>query len=134
MASISQIQVNGTTYDIYDANAVNRAVSQIAETKGTLITDTNNILITRWGPMIMIQCHGLTWNTTDIQNPVIENVLSDYKPKYNISTILTAANASSYLARLWVNASNGDIYMAAASTPVNTVWYGTLTYIYNFDL
>lgn len=91
------------------------------------VVNTSTVTIYVWGPVVMVQIHGVSkapdgtaiWSTA---------YLSSYKPGYNISTIVAATTGE--LARAWVSASDGKVYLSAVNTASLKAWYGTLTYIY----
>lgn len=93
------------------------------------IYETADITIKRFGRMVMVQCHGI-YATPGSGNAWANIDLSDYKPSYNVSTLLADASGSAHFARLWVSASNGKVYLAIAGYSSAANWYGTLTYIY----
>ena len=83
--------------------------------------------ILRWGRVIMVQMHGAT--ATAGASTALLDVLSSYKPSYNVSTTVADSSGSARFARLWVSATDGKVYLAAAGYTTSAVWYGTLTYI-----
>ncbi|MBR3385263.1 MAG: hypothetical protein IKG69_08720 [Atopobiaceae bacterium] len=93
----------------------------------TSVVNTSTVTMYVWGPVVMIQLHGVTkapdgsaiWSTA---------YLANYKPGYNISAIVAATTGE--LARAWVSASDGKVYLSAVNTTASKAWYGTLTYIY----
>lgn len=93
----------------------------------TSVVNTSTVTIYVWGPVVTVQIHGVTkapdgtaiWSTA---------YLSSYKPGYNISTVVAATTGE--LARAWVSASDGKVYLSAVNTSTSKAWYGTLTYIY----
>ena len=84
--------------------------------------------VIRQGHAVMVQMHGAT--ATPGSNTALLNVLSDYKPSYNVSTLVTDASGNTRIARLWVAASDGKVYLAVAGYTSSSSWYGTLVYIY----
>ena len=88
--------------------------------------NNSNATIYIWGKLVMVQLHGQTkapdgtaiWSTA---------YLADYKPGYNISAIVAATSGE--LARVWVSADDGKIYLSAVNTSSSKAWYGTLTYM-----
>ena len=56
--------------------------------------------------------------------------LSEYRPSYNVSAIVAESTANGHIARLWVNATDGKVYLNAIDSTAASRWYGTLTYIY----
>lgn len=92
--------------------------------------DSNSITIRRSGRTIMVQAHGVSC-TPSTSTAVLANVLTNYKPDYNISTtVLTSSGGSTQAARMVVYASNGGVYIVPAGYSSSASWYGTLTYIY----
>lgn len=79
-----------------------------------------------WGKLVMVQLHGQSkapdgtaiWSTA---------YLADYKPEYNVSAIVAATTGE--LARVWVGASDGKVYLSAVNTSTSKAWYGTLVYM-----
>lgn len=79
-----------------------------------------------WGKLVMVQLHGQAkapdgtaiWSTA---------YLADYKPGYNASAIVAATTGE--LARVWVSASDGKVYLSAVNTSTSKAWYGTLVYM-----
>lgn len=88
--------------------------------------NNSNATIYIWGKLVMVQLHGQTkapdgtaiWSTA---------YLAGYKPGYNISAIVAATSGE--LARVWVSADDGKIYLSAVNTSSSKAWYGTLTYM-----
>lgn len=92
--------------------------------KSVLSNETRTVFV--WGKLVMVQLHGAqgTPSATTVLN---SGTLASYKPKYNASAIV--ADTSGHLARLWVNASNGNISLAAVNYTTSSTWYGTLVYM-----
>lgn len=88
--------------------------------------NNSNATIFIWGKLVMVQLHGQAkapdgtaiWSTA---------YLADYKPEYNISAIVAATTGE--LARVWVSASDGKVYLSAVNTSTSKAWYGTLVYM-----
>ena len=88
--------------------------------------NNSNATIFIWGKLVMVQLHGqekapdgtAIWSTA---------YLADYKPEYNISAIVAATTGE--LARVWVSASDGKVYLSAVNTSTSKAWYGTLVYM-----
>lgn len=93
----------------------------------TTVVNNANETIKVYGRMVMVQIHGRSkapdgtsiWSTA---------YLANYKPAYNISTVVAATTGE--LARMWVSANDGKVYLSAVNTSSSFAWYGTLTYIY----
>lgn len=79
-----------------------------------------------WGKLVMVQLHGQT-KTPDGTAIWSTAYLADYKPGYNASAIVAATTGE--LARVWVGASDGKIYLSAVNTSTSKAWYGTLVYM-----
>ena len=79
-----------------------------------------------WGTLVMVQLHGQT-GTPSASTVLKTSTLASYKPAYNASAIV--ADTSGHLARLWVNAENGNIGLAAVNYTSSSAWYGTLVYM-----
>lgn len=88
--------------------------------------NSTNATIFIWGKLVMVQLHGQSkapdgtaiWSTA---------YLADYKPEYNVSAIVAATTGE--LARVWVGASDGKVYLSAVNTSTSKAWYGTLVYM-----
>lgn len=88
--------------------------------------DNTNATIYVWGKLVMVQLHGQT-KTPDGTAIWSTAYLADYKPGYNASAIVAATTGE--LARVWVGASDGKIYLSAVNTSTSKAWYGTLIYM-----
>ena len=93
------------------------------------IYETSDITVKRMGHLVMVQCHGI-YATPGSGNAWANIDLSAYKPSYNVSALVTEPNATGHIARLWVAAANGFVYLNQVNSTVAAQWYGTLTYIY----
>lgn len=88
--------------------------------------NNTNATIYIWGKLVMVQLHGQT-KTPDGTAIWSTAYLADYKPGYNVSAIVAATTGE--LARVWVGASDGKIYLSAVNTSTSKAWYGTLVYM-----
>lgn len=94
-----------------------------------MIYETSDITVKRMGRLVMVQCHGI-YATPGSGNAWANIDLSDYKPSYNVSALVTEPSATGHIARLWVAAANGFVYLNQVNSTAAAQWYGTLTYIY----
>lgn len=95
----------------------------------TTLLDNSTITVEVFGRMVMVQLYGIT-ATPGTSTVLASGTLASYLPSYNISALVSDASGSARLARLWVDASNGNICLAAVGYTSSSTWYGTLTYIY----
>ena len=102
-----------------------RATSGAVET----VYETADVTVKRWGRIVMVHCHGI-YATPSSGNAWANIDLSAYKPGYNVSAIVAESTANGHIARLWVNATDGKVYLNAINSTAAANWYGTLTYIY----
>ena len=93
------------------------------------IYETSDITVKRWGRLVMVHCHGI-YATPSSGNAWASIDLSEYRPSYNVSAIVAESTANGHIARLWVNATDGKVYLNAIDSTAASRWYGTLTYIY----
>lgn len=93
------------------------------------IYETADITVKRWGRMVMVHCHGI-YATPGSGNAWANIDLSEFKPSYNVSTLVTEPGAMGHIARLWVAAANGKVYLNQVNSTAAANWYGTLIYIY----
>lgn len=95
-----------------------------------VIYNSSTWTIFRQGRVIMVQCHG--WNgssaTSNVDSTNMTGILQDYKPSYNVSAIV-GNTSNSTVARMWIDATTGNVAMAAIGSAVTATWYGTLIYI-----
>lgn len=90
------------------------------------ILANTTITVYAWGPLVMVQLHGQTGAPS--ANTVLHSkTLASYKPAYNASAVVGDVNG--HVARLWVNASAGDICLASLGYTTSAAWYGTLVYM-----
>ena len=102
-----------------------RATSSAVET----VYETADVTVKRWGRMVMVHCHGI-YATPSSGNAWANIDLSDYKPGYNASALVAESSANGHIARLWVNATDGKVYLNAVNSTAAANWYGTLVYIF----
>lgn len=102
-----------------------RATSSAVET----VYETADVTVKRWGRLVMVHCHGI-YATPNSGNAWANIDLSAYKPGYNASAIVAESTANGHIARLWVSATDGKVYLNAINSTAAANWYGTLTYIY----
>ena len=102
-----------------------RATSSAVET----VYETADVTVKRWGRLVMVHCHGI-YATPSSGNAWANIDLSEYRPSYNVSAIVAESTANGHIARLWVNATDGKVYLNAIDSTAASRWYGTLTYIY----
>lgn len=88
--------------------------------------NNSNATIYIWGKLVMVQLHGQA-KTPDGTAIWSTAYLADYKPEYNVSAIVAATTGE--LARVWVGASDGKVYLSAVNTSTSKAWYGTLVYM-----
>ena len=93
------------------------------------IYETAHVSVKRWGRMVMVHCHGIV-ETPSSGNAWAGIDLSAYKPSYNISALVSESVTNGRLARLWVSATDGKVYLNAINGTTSSAWYGTLTYIF----
>lgn len=93
------------------------------------IYETADITVKRWGRIVMVHCHGI-YATPGSGNAWANIDLSEFKPSYNVSTLVTEPGATGHIARLWVAAANGKVYLNQVNSTAAANWYGTLVYIY----
>lgn len=102
-----------------------RASSGAIET----VYETADVTVKRWGRTVMVHCHGI-YATPNSGNAWANIDLSAYKPGYNVSAIVAESTANGHIARLWVSATDGKVYLNAINSTAAANWYGTLTYIF----
>lgn len=102
-----------------------RATSSAVET----VYETADVTVKRWGRLVMVQCHGI-YATPNSGNAWANIDLSACKPGYNVSAIVAESTANGHIARLWVSATDGKVYLNAINSTAAAKWYGTITYIY----
>lgn len=102
-----------------------RATSSAVET----VYETSDVTVKRWGRLVMVHCHGI-YATPGSGNAWANIDLSEFKPSYNVSTLVTEPGATGHIARLWVAAANGKVYLNQVNSTAAANWYGTLVYIY----
>lgn len=93
----------------------------------TILANTTRTVLA-WGPLVMVQLHGAT-GTPGSSTVLNSGTLASYKPnpEYNISALV--GDTAGHVARLWVNASNGNICLASMGYTTSSSWYGTLVYL-----
>lgn len=94
-----------------------------------VIYDSGNLTIYRWGRVVEVQARGVT-AAASASTVLASGALADYKPKYNASTMVATASGSAQFARMWVDASTGNVRLAQTGYTASASWYGTLTYVY----
>ena len=102
-----------------------RATSSAVET----VYETADVTVKRWGRLVMVHCHGI-YATPSSGNAWASIDLSEYRPSYNVAASVAESTANGHIARLWVNATDGKVYLNAINSTAAANWYGTLTYIY----
>lgn len=93
------------------------------------IYETSDVTVKRWGRMVMVHAHGVV-NTPGSGVPIANVDLSGFLPSYNASALVSSALTNGRIARMWVNATDGKVYINAVNYSASDSWYGTLTYIY----
>ena len=93
------------------------------------IYEDATVSVKRFGRMVMVHAHGVT--NTPASGVSIANVdLSAYKPSYNASALVSSAGTDGHIARMWVNATDGRVYLNVVNYSASDAWYGVLVYIY----
>ena len=93
------------------------------------IVNNSTLTIFAWGPLVMVQLHGLELAPGTSTAVSSTAYLASYKPGYNVSALVSGPENNDRIARLWVGKDDGKVYLNAVNTTTKTAWYGTLVYM-----
>ena len=93
------------------------------------VYNTGGVTVLKTGNVIEVRVRGVTASPSS-STVIASGACSSCKPDENTSGVAVNDSTSTHKsARIWVNATNGNVGLAATGTTSSETWYGTLTYI-----